>query len=83
MAKIDRVWFRQWQKKIIEKIGEYKNEETHIELILKLNETAKWLISELAHARIVFKVVNLGAGVKKITTDIENCPSCKKKLKED
>ena len=42
--------------------------------------TAQWLIMFLAGKKIPFKVTNLGAGVKRITTDMEECPMCKRKL---
>lgn len=29
-----------------------------------------------------YKIYNLGAGVKRITTDTETCPCCKQKLRE-
>lgn len=38
------------------------------------------IILELNHANIPFKVYNLGSGVKKITTNTDTCPCCKKKL---
>lgn len=36
----------------------------------------QWLICELASKEIPFRVINLGAGVKKITTEVDVCPKC-------
>jgi len=44
------------------------------------NKAAQWLITLLADQNIPFKVYNLGAGVKRITTDIKTCPCCKREL---
>lgn len=41
---------------------------------------ANWLITKLSRSGTNFKIYNLGAGVKRITTETENCPCCKKKL---
>lgn len=41
---------------------------------------ANWLVATLAKYNIPFKVHNLGAGVKRITTDTDTCPCCKKPL---
>ncbi len=37
---------------------------------------AKWLVRHLANKNISFRVINMGAGVKKITTDVSTCPKC-------
>lgn len=44
------------------------------------NLSAQFLISELSKAKRPFKVYNLGAGVKRITTETDVCPCCKKVL---
>ena len=36
-----------------------------------------WLALRLAERGIPFKVLNLGAGVKKITTKVDICPKCR------
>ena len=42
--------------------------------------TSQWLIVFLSKKNIPFKVTNLGAGVKRITTITDECPMCKRKL---
>ena len=37
---------------------------------------AQWLIVNLSNAKRGFQVVNLGAGVRRITTDTKVCPKC-------
>ena len=44
------------------------------------NLVAQWLISFLSEHDVPFKVTNLGAGVKRITTNVDTCPMCKRKL---
>lgn len=41
---------------------------------------AAWLIKKLSDAGRFFKVYNLGAGVRRITTETDICPCCKKKI---
>lgn len=61
-----------WQKEIISKCE--KNLE--IDEIISFNKATQWLISYLAERKIAFKVINLGAGVKRITTNVNICPKC-------
>jgi hypothetical protein len=42
--------------------------------------TSQWLIMFLSRKNTPFKVTNLGAGVKRITTITDECPMCKRKL---
>ena len=80
MSKIDPIWFANWKGTIIKEIEKHKKYGSKIEYTLRLSQTASFLISQLSIAKIPFKVANLGAGVKRITTDTESCPFCKKKL---
>lgn len=47
---------------------------------LSANIAAQWLIAKLSHLNRPFRVFNLGAGVKRITTNTDRCPCCKKPL---
>lgn len=47
-----------------------------------LNLAIQYTIFQLSNAGRPFKLYNLGAGVKRITTDTDTCPCCKRKLKE-
>ena len=55
---------------------------SHNEIDQTLNRTisAAWLITQLSKYNIPFKVYNLGAGVRRITTKTNYCPCCKKNL---
>ena len=45
-------------------------------VIVQHNINAKWLIAYLAKAGIAFSVVNLGAGVKRVSVAENVCPNC-------
>jgi hypothetical protein len=36
----------------------------------------KWLVESLSNHRIPFRLINVGAGVKRVTTDVDVCPKC-------
>jgi len=44
------------------------------------NVAIRWLIINLSSRGTPFKLHNLGAGVKRVTTDTDTCPCCKRKL---
>ena len=51
-----------------------------IELTTSYNNWAQTVIKVLALSNRPFKVYNLGAGVKRITTKTDICPCCKRKI---
>ena len=61
-----------WIKEMKETIE--KNQFTSI--TLTYNPSAKWLISYLDSKKIPIKVINLGAGVKKIMVAGKVCSTC-------
>lgn len=61
-----------WIKKMKEAIE--KSQFTSI--TLTYNPSAKWLIAYLDSKNIPIKVINLGAGVKKIIVAGQVCPTC-------
>ncbi len=62
----------EWQEKV--KMT-YRHRRVVEEVVNSL-KAAQWLIEWLANRRIGFKVINLGAGVRRITTYTEVCPKC-------
>ena len=68
-------WVKEMRRK--RKMGEL------IDQTITSNLPAKWLIAYLSKNNTPFKIHNLGAGVKRITTDTDTCPICKKKLVMD
>lgn len=46
----------------------------------RFNKAAQWLIYELDKRGLKYRVYNLGAGVKKITTETDRCPACKRRF---
>ena len=68
----------EWKEKILESIDQdrKKDRDARLNRITTYNPAAQWLIATLARMEIPFRVINLGAGVKKITTDTDICPKC-------
>ena len=52
------------------------------ELRSEWNKATQFVILALPQAGRPYKVHQLGAGVKLITTDTDTCPCCKQRLKE-
>ena len=61
-----------WKSSIRDKL----DRSSKIDITTQHNLSAKWLICELSKRELAFKVINLGAGVKRVTTDTEVCPKC-------
>jgi hypothetical protein len=40
------------------------------------NQAVQWLILRLTEADIPFRLIQLGAGVKRVTTETDQCPKC-------
>jgi len=51
-----------------------------LDVTVSYNKAAQSLIEALSRRDKMFKVYNLGAGVKRITTDTEVCPCCKRTI---
>jgi hypothetical protein len=47
-----------------------------IDVTSSCNMAIQWLICQLVAHNIPFKVIQLGAGVKRVTTDTTVCPKC-------
>jgi len=73
-----------WMSKIkgkIDTLNRIDSHSDHIDEIISFNKATQWLIRQLAEKKIPFKLTNLGAGVKMVTTlDIEKCPYCNRKI---
>lgn len=61
-----------WKKEMMIKISLGEN----IEYTSGYNIAIKFLALKLAEMHIPFRIMNLGAGVKKITTKVDTCPKC-------
>jgi hypothetical protein len=66
----------EWKKEIEEKLSKLST----IDETISYNKSAQWLICRLSENGTPFKVYNLGAGVKRVTTDTDICPCCKRVL---
>jgi hypothetical protein len=51
-----------------------------IDVVTQYNINIQWLIVELARRGTPFRLYNLGAGVKRVTTDTQTCPCCKRAI---
>lgn len=40
----------------------------------------QWLVERLSSVGKAYKIYNLGAGVKRLTTETDTCPCCRRKL---
>ena len=67
---------KEWANKMLDDI----NNNRHIDETISFNNSAQFLIKNLSISNIPFKVYNLGAGVKRISTDTNTCPCCFKDL---
>lgn len=67
-AEINPTWIKNRQEEM------RKNE--FISVTVTYNPAAQWLIAYLDQKNVPCKVVNLGAGVKKITLAERVCPHC-------
>ena len=47
-----------------------------IDRTISFNKATQWLIMTLSQRGVAFKLINLGAGVKRITTETDVCPKC-------
>lgn len=78
MIKINPAW-------IIDRRKEITETPKDIDITLSYNPAMQWLIVALSQAGIMYKLYNLGAGVKRITTKeefIDKCPCCNRQLKQ-
>jgi hypothetical protein len=72
MVRINPKWMAEMESQILQ--------EKVVDQTLTDNVCAKWLVAKLSRYGKPFKVYNLGCGVKRITTDTDTCPCCKKKI---
>lgn len=71
---------RKISRKWMERMTTALNAEEPIDETFSFAPAAKWLIVKLATRDVPYRVINLGAGVKRITTtDAKVCAACKGK----
>jgi len=51
--------------------------EKFIQFDTAYKPAAQFLVMELAQKNIPFRVINLGAGVTRVTIETDTCPKCK------
>jgi hypothetical protein len=67
--------------KWIEKMKHLMDQKLPIDVTLPYQVSANWLVAELSRRNIPFRLQNIGAGVRRLTTDTEHCPFCGQKVK--
>lgn len=80
MLRINPAWKKETEEKIA-RANPRRGDRDHFAITLAWSQSIQWVIMELDQREIPFRVYSLGAGVKKITTDTDCCPCCKKSLK--
>jgi hypothetical protein len=71
-----------WEDKIRSEIAEYLDRRAsgyapkHIDETSSFSASVQWLVCLLSKKGIAFKVVQLGAGVRRVTTDVAICTKC-------
>lgn len=65
-----------WQKEMLAKIDAHQQ----IDVTSGFTKGITWLVEVLTRRDIPFALYNAGAGVKRVTTDTEKCPCCKRVL---
>jgi hypothetical protein len=63
-----------------EKVAKQVREGYEVDRTIAFNKAAQYLIQILTKYNRPFKIYNLGAGVKRITTNTDTCPCCKRRL---
>lgn len=72
----------QWVKTQEDEIAAFKlaqglgTEVKPIDVTTSINAVAQFMIHRLSLAGIGFRLIQLGAGVKRVTTDTHVCPKC-------
>lgn len=71
---------KKWHDEVRNEIGDHVLDVKPLEpKVFQSNTSAKWYIAALAIRDIPCKVINLGAGVKRVIVADQVCPHCKGK----
>lgn len=67
-----------WSARMMEMVMKVRDNVPGVSIdeILTHNVAVKHLVALMAHANVSFKIINLGAGVKRVTTYTDVCPKC-------
>jgi hypothetical protein len=65
-----------WAKRV----GDLLDARQPIDETTHYTPAIQFIVTRLAKSGRAFRIHQLGAGVKRITTDTDTCPCCKKKL---
>lgn len=65
-----------WQIAREAEMTEFVRSGKHFTTVSSYNPATQWLICRLAARNIPFRLIQIGAGVKQITTETATCPKC-------
>ena len=71
-----------WAARVTREVEGYRDplkrigEKKEIDELVCDAKSLKWLVYVLAKSGIGFKLINVGGGVKRVTTDVEVCDKC-------
>ena len=65
-----------WEEEMKQKM----DQRLPIDVTLSHQVSANWLVNALSRRNIPFQMQNIGAGVRRLTTDTEHCPFCGQKV---
>lgn len=68
MARVNPAWKSEMQSKLFQGLL--------IDEIISYRPAVQWLITEMYRIGMPYKLINLGAGVTKVTSNTEVCPKC-------
>ncbi len=66
----------EWTDKRMADLASYRRNQTPIDVISQYNLAIQWLVAMLAREGVPFRLIQLGAGVKRVTTLTDVCPKC-------
>jgi len=72
--KLNPAWVAEMESKL--------NFKQPIDVTLAYPTPQKWLIVQLTRRGIPFACLNVGVGVRRITTDTDKCPLCKRPIEK-
>jgi len=78
-----KVWCRvsdsvskKWKDQVLAKMATFLATGEHFEETSDYNPATQWMICRMVAKGIPFRLIQMGAGVKHITTHTDICPKC-------
>jgi hypothetical protein len=65
-----------WQKEMLAKLDAHES----IDVTSGFAKGIQWLVEVMTRRNRTFAIYNVGAGVRRVTTETDKCPCCKRAL---